>query len=48
MEYVTDPFCPWSWGSEPSWRRMLVEFGGEVAITYVISQLGMGGAGAAS
>jgi predicted DsbA family dithiol-disulfide isomerase len=37
ISYVTDPFCPWSWGAEPSWRRLLGEFGDEVAITYVIS-----------
>ncbi len=42
ISYVTDPFCPWSWAAEPSWRRLQTEFGGEVSITYVIS--GMGGA----
>jgi predicted DsbA family dithiol-disulfide isomerase len=42
IAYFTDPFCPWSWGAEPSWRRLLREFGDQVAITYVIS--GMGGA----
>jgi predicted DsbA family dithiol-disulfide isomerase len=42
ISYVTDPFCPWSWGAEPSWRRLQSEFGDQVAITYVIS--GMGGA----
>jgi len=42
ISYVTDPFCPWSWAAEPSWRRLQAEFGDEVAITYVIS--GMGGA----
>jgi predicted DsbA family dithiol-disulfide isomerase len=42
ISYYTDPFCPWSWGAEPSWRRLVREFGDQVAITYVIS--GMGGA----
>ena len=42
ISYVTDPFCPWSWAAEPSWRRLEAEFGDQVAITYVIS--GMGGA----
>jgi protein-disulfide isomerase-like protein with CxxC motif len=41
ISYVTDPFCPWSWGIEPSWRRLQSQFGDQVAITYVIS--GMGG-----
>lgn len=34
--YFTDPFCPWSWAAEPRLRRLLAEFGDEVAITYVI------------
>jgi len=34
--YFTDPFCPWSWAAEPKLRRLLTEFGDEVAITYVI------------
>jgi predicted DsbA family dithiol-disulfide isomerase len=42
ISYVTDPFCPWSWGIEPAWRRLQTEFAGQVAITYVIS--GMAGA----
>jgi predicted DsbA family dithiol-disulfide isomerase len=42
ISLVTDPFCPWSWGAEPSRRRLQSQFGGQVAITYVIS--GMGGA----
>jgi predicted DsbA family dithiol-disulfide isomerase len=31
----TDPFCPWSWASEPQLRRLSVEFAGTVAITFV-------------
>jgi predicted DsbA family dithiol-disulfide isomerase len=40
ISYVTDPFCPWSWSVEPSWRRLAAEFGDQVSITYVISGLG--------
>lgn len=32
----TDPYCPWSWGAEPQLRRLQVEFGARVAITFVI------------
>ncbi|HEV2061498.1 MAG TPA: DsbA family protein [Solirubrobacteraceae bacterium] len=34
--YVTDPACPWSWGTEPAVRRLEAEFGAEVQITYVM------------
>jgi predicted DsbA family dithiol-disulfide isomerase len=33
---ITDPACPDSWGAEPVRRRLLAEFGDEVAITYVM------------
>jgi len=36
VTYFTDPFCPWSWGAEPSWRRLRTEFGDDLAVTYVI------------
>jgi predicted DsbA family dithiol-disulfide isomerase len=32
----TDPFCSWCWGAEPQLRRLQVEFGEQVAITFVI------------
>jgi predicted DsbA family dithiol-disulfide isomerase len=32
----TDPYCPWSWASEPQLRRLSVEFGDQVRITFVI------------
>jgi predicted DsbA family dithiol-disulfide isomerase len=32
----TDPFCPWCWGAEPQLRRLEVEFGAEVAFTFVM------------
>jgi predicted DsbA family dithiol-disulfide isomerase len=34
--YYTDPYSPWCWGAEPSVRRLQVEFGDEVALTFVI------------
>lgn len=34
--YFTDPYCPWSWAAEPVLRRLAVEFGDDVQITYVI------------
>jgi predicted DsbA family dithiol-disulfide isomerase len=37
VTYYTDPACPWSWGAEPALRRILVEFGDDVAITYVMA-----------
>lgn len=39
LEYVTDPGCSWSWASEPTLRRLLVEFDGQVRITYVMGGL---------
>jgi predicted DsbA family dithiol-disulfide isomerase len=32
----TDPACGWSWGAEPALRKLMVEFGGELAFTYVM------------
>jgi len=32
----TDPFCPWSWATEPQLRRLQVEFGDRLAFTFVI------------
>jgi putative protein-disulfide isomerase len=37
--YFTDPACPWSWAAEPAVRRLLVEFGDDMAITYVMGGL---------
>ena len=37
--YFTDPACPWSWAAEPAVRRLQVEFGDEVSITYVMGGL---------
>jgi putative protein-disulfide isomerase len=34
----THPFCPWCWACEPQLRRLETEFGGEVAITFVIGR----------
>lgn len=35
--YYTDPLCVWSWGTEPQLRRLLVEFGEGIRITYVMA-----------
>ena len=37
--YYTDPACPWSWAAEPGLRRLQVEFGDELAITYIMGGL---------
>ena len=37
--FFTDPACPRSWGAEPSLRRLLVEFGAEVELTFVMGGL---------
>jgi predicted DsbA family dithiol-disulfide isomerase len=34
--YYTDPACPWSWAFEPSFRRLLWEFNGELELQYVM------------
>lgn len=36
VTYFTDPFCPWSWAAEPAFRRLLTDFGDDLAVTYVI------------
>jgi len=37
VTYYTDPACPWSWGAEPALRRLQMEFGDELQITYVMA-----------
>jgi predicted DsbA family dithiol-disulfide isomerase len=32
----TDPFDPWSWAAEPARRRLEIEFGDEVRVTFVL------------
>jgi protein-disulfide isomerase-like protein with CxxC motif len=39
VQYVTDPACPCSWAAEPAVRRLQVEFGDQVSITYVMGGL---------
>jgi predicted DsbA family dithiol-disulfide isomerase len=39
VSYFTDPACPWSWAAEPAVRRVLVEFGDDIAVTYVMGGL---------
>jgi putative protein-disulfide isomerase len=36
VNYYTDPVCPWSWALEPALRRLLQEFAGNLAVTYVM------------
>lgn len=38
--YYTDPCCPWSWALEPSFRRLLAEFGRSLQIEYVMAGMG--------
>ncbi len=37
VSYYTDPACPWSWAAEPALRRLLLEFGEQARITYVMA-----------
>jgi predicted DsbA family dithiol-disulfide isomerase len=39
LRYHTDPACPASWAAEPLLRRLLVEFGADLSITYVMGGL---------
>lgn len=34
--YYTDPFCPWSWALEPALRKLAVEFGEDLSVTFVM------------
>jgi putative protein-disulfide isomerase len=37
LTYYTDPACPWSWAAEPALRRLQMEFGDDIRITYVMA-----------
>jgi putative protein-disulfide isomerase len=39
VRYYTDPACSASWAAEPRLRSLLIEFGAEVEITYVMGGL---------
>jgi putative protein-disulfide isomerase len=39
LRYFTDPACSASWAAEPRLRRLLVEFGADLEITYVMGGL---------
>jgi predicted DsbA family dithiol-disulfide isomerase len=39
LKYHTDPACPASWAAEPALRRLLLEFGADPSITYVMGGL---------
>jgi predicted DsbA family dithiol-disulfide isomerase len=39
VRYYTDPACPESWAGEPALRKLMVEFGDDLSITYVMGGL---------
>lgn len=39
VRYFTDPACSWSWGLEPTVRKLKHEFGADLAWTYVMGGL---------
>jgi putative protein-disulfide isomerase len=39
VQYFTDPACSWSWSTEPTVRRLMVEFGDSLSWTYVMGGL---------
>jgi putative protein-disulfide isomerase len=39
VRYYTDPACPASWAAEPALRKLMVEFGDDLSITYVMGGL---------
>ncbi len=39
LRYHTDPACPASWSAEPALRRLVLEFGADLSITYVMGGL---------
>jgi putative protein-disulfide isomerase len=39
VRYYTDPACPASWAAEPALRRLMVEFGSDLQMEYVMGGL---------
>jgi predicted DsbA family dithiol-disulfide isomerase len=39
VRFYTDPACPWSWAAEPTIRRLMWEFGGELEFVWVMGGL---------
>ena len=37
--YFTDPLCSWSWGFEPQWRRLQLEYNGKINCRYCMGGL---------
>jgi protein-disulfide isomerase-like protein with CxxC motif len=42
VRYYTDPACSWSWGAEPTLRRLIWEFDGELEFVWVMGGLARG------
>jgi predicted DsbA family dithiol-disulfide isomerase len=36
LRYYSDPLCPWSWALEPTFRRLVHQFGENLRLTYVM------------
>jgi predicted DsbA family dithiol-disulfide isomerase len=39
VRFYTDPACPWSWAAEPTLRRLMWEFAGELSFVWVMGGL---------
>src|SRR2546423_13892072 len=39
VRYFTDPACSWSWSTEPTVRKLMVEFGESLRWTFVMAGL---------
>jgi predicted DsbA family dithiol-disulfide isomerase len=39
VRFYTDPACPWSWAAEPTLRRLIWEFEGELSFVWVMGGL---------
>jgi putative protein-disulfide isomerase len=39
VRFYSDPACPWSWAAEPTLRRLLWEFDGQLEFTWVMGGL---------
>ena len=39
VRFYTDPACPWSWATEPSIRKLMVQFDKQLDWTFVMGGL---------